>query len=199
KKQTDELENQTRLATKQKQKAVKLANFAEKKRLLAEQKTHDEKKARGEAEKRKKQAITALGEKSKALGEKVKALAERDKALVEARVRLYHSQFALAERRWQEGDVRQALRVLQECPAEFRGWEWGYLKRLCQSELLDIPGQGRSQVTFTRSGRHLIVSTNLPDFGMRGPIRHPVTSIWSWYTGKRILDALPDADYLLSE
>jgi hypothetical protein len=149
---------------------------------------------------RQLEAENALADKVTALDAKVKALGERDRALVESRIQLYHSQFALAERRWQEGSVPEALRLLKECPAEFRSWEWGYLKRLCQPELLALSGTGGSQVSFTKSGRHLIVSTNLPQRDRREPGNGiPVTSVWSWYTGKWLLDRVPLAVYLLRD
>ena len=31
-------------------------------------------------------------------------------------------------------NVPDALRILGECPAEMRGWEWRHLQRLCRSE-----------------------------------------------------------------
>ena len=47
---------------------------------------------------------------------------------------LYFRRIALAEREIEAGNVGRAEELLEECPAELRGWEWHYLKRRCREE-----------------------------------------------------------------
>ena len=35
---------------------------------------------------------------------------------------------------WQSGDLGSAARLLEDCPADLRGWEWRYLDHLCHAE-----------------------------------------------------------------
>ena len=49
---------------------------------------------------------------------------------------LYYAQIMLAHQKWLSAEVAEAERILDACPAPFRHWEWGYLKRLCHLELL---------------------------------------------------------------
>jgi eukaryotic-like serine/threonine-protein kinase len=51
---------------------------------------------------------------------------------------LYARNIALTEREWQANNILQAERLLEECPTDLRGWEWDYLKRLCNSAILTI-------------------------------------------------------------
>src|SRR5205823_11430419 len=42
----------------------------------------------------------------------------------------YYQRIALAEREWSANNLSQVQELLDACPAELRGWEWHYLKRL---------------------------------------------------------------------
>src|SRR4029434_1496056 len=46
----------------------------------------------------------------------------------------------LAQREWEANNLPAAEKLLDECPSEFRQWEWNYLKGLCHSELLTLSG-----------------------------------------------------------
>jgi WD40 repeat protein/serine/threonine protein kinase len=48
----------------------------------------------------------------------------------ELRQNLYYQHIALADREWSANNLGRAEQLLDECPAELRGWEWHYLKRL---------------------------------------------------------------------
>jgi WD40 repeat protein/tRNA A-37 threonylcarbamoyl transferase component Bud32 len=54
----------------------------------------------------------------------------------ELRQNLYYQRIALAEREWSENNLSRVEELLDACPAELRGWEWHYLKRL---RLQNIP------------------------------------------------------------
>ena len=53
---------------------------------------------------------------------------------------LYYSQLARVRLEWQANNVTDALRFLELCDRERRGWEWQFLNRVCHSELLTLEG-----------------------------------------------------------
>lgn len=53
---------------------------------------------------------------------------------------LYWRRIALALSKWEDDDIAGAERLLAECPAAQRGWEWNYLHHLCHPELLTKRG-----------------------------------------------------------
>ncbi len=55
---------------------------------------------------------------------------------------LYFNRVVLAEQEWSAGNVGRAEQLLDECPTERRGWEWGYSKRLCHADLLTLDRGG---------------------------------------------------------
>ena len=57
-------------------------------------------------------------------------------ALDSAEQNLYARDIELADRAWWDGEVDQAGRFLDECPAAHRGWEWHYLSRRNRPGLL---------------------------------------------------------------
>ena len=58
--------------------------------------------------------------------------------LAKAEQNLYAQRVALADREWLANRCDQTRRILADCPTGLRGWEWYYLKRLCQRAR--IPG-----------------------------------------------------------
>ncbi len=48
---------------------------------------------------------------------------------------VYLQQIARSEQEWWSNNVGRAEQILDRCPPELRHWEWGYLKRLCNSEI----------------------------------------------------------------
>jgi WD40 repeat protein len=59
---------------------------------------------------------------------------ERDRA----NAALYRARIGVAHAAWQGNEVRRAKETLAECPPESRGWEWHYLRRLCNTGLLTL-------------------------------------------------------------
>jgi hypothetical protein len=52
----------------------------------------------------------------------------------------------LADREWSLNHVARAEQLLDDCPAELRGWEWHYLKRRCHADLVIFQGRGSTPV-----------------------------------------------------
>jgi WD40 repeat protein/serine/threonine protein kinase len=65
----------------------------------------------------------------------------------------YHS-VALADRELRANYVNRAEEALHDCPAEWRRWEWHYLKRLCHTELavVNAPEWVSGVVAFAAGG-----------------------------------------------
>jgi WD40 repeat protein/tetratricopeptide (TPR) repeat protein len=89
----------------------------------------------------------ALEQKGKADDAEATTRREKDKAVVE----LYATSIALAHREWLANNTAQAVRLLNDCPIERRGWEWSYLKGLTEAELFSLAGHTgiTSQVAFS--------------------------------------------------
>jgi WD40 repeat protein/tRNA A-37 threonylcarbamoyl transferase component Bud32 len=61
-------------------------------------------------------------------------------AVAEAKKFEYSYRIARASAEWHDGNVAQVESQLDACPADRRGWEWHYLKRLCHLDLLTLTG-----------------------------------------------------------
>jgi hypothetical protein len=120
--------------------------------LLISQALHDKTQALDDR-------TAALGEKTEALGEKTQALTaledekrKTDDALrreIEVAYVQRIGRAAVAE------DSAAADRLLDECPAELRGWEWNYLRRLWHADLVTLRGHAAAvrAVAFDADGR----------------------------------------------
>ncbi len=51
---------------------------------------------------------------------------------------LYFHRMALAEREWSANNIGRVERLLDDCPAPLRGWEWRYLKGQCRHDLISM-------------------------------------------------------------
>jgi WD40 repeat protein/predicted Ser/Thr protein kinase len=62
-----------------------------------------------------------------------------------------------AQFEWLDSGVERANQLLDECPLNRRRWEWHYVKRLCNTELLTLTGHtsGVSCVAFSPDGRRI--------------------------------------------
>lgn len=83
--------------------------------------------------------------------------AELEKTLGQLEVAQYHNQISLADNAWNANHLQHAEELLDACRANLRGWEWQYLKRLCNSELIKITGHSDAvwAVAIDPSGRYL--------------------------------------------
>lgn len=55
-----------------------------------------------------------------------------------AEASLYSSNLARSRLEFERNDADGALRVLDRCPEELRGWEWHFQRQLCQAALTDV-------------------------------------------------------------
>ena len=75
----------------------------------------------------------------------------------EAEEHLYFSHIAQANHELAFDNLRSVQDLLDECPDELRGWEWGYLKRRCRFEprVLQGPEKGIRSISFSGDGAKL--------------------------------------------
>lgn len=75
----------------------------------------------------------------------------------------YFQRIALVEQAWSDNNVSRAEEMLDSCPANFRGWEWWYLKQLCHADQLTLQvHQGRLQpnaLAYSPDGELLAVTS----------------------------------------
>jgi eukaryotic-like serine/threonine-protein kinase len=71
-----------------------------------------------------------------------RALEAETQAKAELRIDAYFHRITLAHRELSVDNLAGALKYLEECPKDLRGWEWPFLMRLCRVEqviLRDLP------------------------------------------------------------
>jgi WD40 repeat protein/serine/threonine protein kinase len=92
----------------------------------------------------------------------------------------YFQRITVAHRELSIGNVAAALRALQECPEDLRGWEWHYLMRLCKVEPLVLHDSTEVYgVAFSPDGERVASA------GKDGKVK-----IWNSRTG-RIIQEFP--------
>src|SRR5262249_59696577 len=94
--------------------------------------------------------------------EAVEARGEADKQRDAAYLSAYATGMGLAQRAWDENNVVRARELLAEVPTEvagrdLRGFEWYYLSRLCNTEVLTLKGHANvvTSVAYSPDGRRL--------------------------------------------
>jgi WD40 repeat protein/serine/threonine protein kinase len=128
-----------------------------------------------EGEQRKKaerNEANAKEERNKAVEAGQKATA----ALKEERFTSYTHRLALAHRERLAGEVAWSKQLLGDCPVEFRDWEWRYVRRLCNSELLAFRNHvgPALAVAFSPDGTQVASAS-------RGEVR-----VWEAATGREV-------------
>ena len=88
---------------------------------------------------------SALTAKQTALESRIQALTDKDAALIEkerqrAEANSYSHIIASAHHEWLSSSPKTSAALLQQCPPQYRHWEWKYLNRITQSELLSFRG-----------------------------------------------------------
>ena len=92
------------------------------------------------------------------------------------RVDAYFHRIALAHRELSADNLGGALKLLDECPEDLRGWEWHYLMRLCRVEPVVIRDKTEvNSLAFSPDGERLASA------GGDGAVK-----VWNSKTGKVI-------------
>jgi WD40 repeat protein/serine/threonine protein kinase len=104
------------------------------------------------------------------------ALLEKTQRL-KAEWRLYLELIAHADKDLRDGDVGRAQQWLEDCPAEQRGWEHGYLWAICRQQGREVCGYRAhvNTVTFSPGGSRLATS----GFGQE-------VKVWDAATGQEV-------------
>ncbi len=102
---------------------------------------------------------------------------------------LYFSQLAQARLEWRLNNIPASRQLLDQCDLRRRGWEWSYLRRVSQPELLDIavsPAMSFvNAVAFSPDGRRLAFTAYNPYAVIPEQRRCPV-EIWETSPPRRL-------------
>jgi eukaryotic-like serine/threonine-protein kinase len=101
--------------------------------------------------------VTANAQKNNALDEARHAQQAEEEQRKKLEKSLYFQSIARADLEWAAANVARADRLLDDCPAAFRHWEWRYLKRLCHADLFTLADHDAvlPSVAFSPDGRYL--------------------------------------------
>jgi WD40 repeat protein/serine/threonine protein kinase len=97
-------------------------------------------------------------------------------ALARERFLSYTHRIALAHREWLAGDIARVLQLLEDCPFDLRHWEWHYLRRLCNTEV----------VTFREHRSDLRALATSPDGVRVASVSRNDIRVWELATGKLV-------------
>jgi WD40 repeat protein len=105
-------------------------------------------------------------------------------ALDEHRLALYFNNLKLADREWLIDHLDQAQRLLAATPPKLRGWEWGYLNRLCHLEVraIHLNCDVVTGVDFSPDGQRLATAGSDVESGGTGEVK-----VWDAANGKELL------------
>jgi WD40 repeat protein/serine/threonine protein kinase len=116
-------------------------------------------------------------------------------ALEDRETQLYFNHVSLAEREWLTNHVARVEDLLEHCPPELRHWEWRYLRRLCHSAVLSLPGRG--SVAFSPLGRRLAVPEG-NDVHVRDAVTGTDVLVLHGHTGRLVAVAFGTEDQVAS-
>jgi len=134
-----------------------------------------------------RQRTRAVAAEARAVASESKAVASEAgtrKALEAARRSLYATRIANAQHEWAAGYLSKADALLDSCDEDLRRWEWRYLKRLCNSHVMEIrpPGLMVLAAAFSPDGDKIATGGN-------GGLH-----LWDAASGKLIWKAPPTGD-----
>jgi WD40 repeat protein/Tfp pilus assembly protein PilF/tRNA A-37 threonylcarbamoyl transferase component Bud32 len=181
------------LATWQWLAAVRAGQVAENARQDAAEKAAAEAEAHREeaaarafavAEKQKAETAQGIAEAEQKKAEQARSAeaGERRRAELSA----YYLRIALAYREWLANNIARAEETLDQCPPEYRGWEWSYLKRLCRPELLSLPGRATA-VAFSPDSSRLVTAGTREEMVDGKRVTRNEVKVWNATTGKEIV------------
>jgi WD40 repeat protein/serine/threonine protein kinase len=100
---------------------------------------------------------------------------ERERFLREQeRQNAYYQRIAFAHSEWSANNLGRMQQLLEECPADLRGWEWCYLKRLRHTTLPALRhDSGVFCVAFNPTGQYLVSGS-----------RDGIIKLWDAHTGE---------------
>jgi WD40 repeat protein/predicted Ser/Thr protein kinase len=106
------------------------------------------------------EAQEAARKAEEARGKEARARGEADDALALSEARHYVHRIGLGYRDLLAGNLLSAESLLDDCPPALRGWEWRYLKHLCNPQLLTLRGhQGPvSHAAFSPDGKRIVTA-----------------------------------------
>jgi WD40 repeat protein/tRNA A-37 threonylcarbamoyl transferase component Bud32 len=189
-------------------------------RATAEGERATAERARDAAESAQREAVIARdGEKAaRAVVERARDAAElaRREAVIardgekKAREQLaaveYGRTIEVAHQEWRENNVGATVALLESTQADFRGWEWRYLNRLCHSDLLTLKGHTGAvrSASFSPDGSRIVTASQDNTAKVwdakTGGLVHTLTGhirmvYWASFSpdGSRILTASGDA------
>ena len=147
----------------------------------------------------------ATANETRATANEKKALANEAKALkseAKAQQRLYSQLIALANSEIENNNIVRAEEILEQCPPEYRQWEWRLLKNLVDQHQplvsLEFPGDQIRDLVLDASGSRLAAGDS------SGRIRIWDTESWKVLNdldaglGVRKIAMLPDEDKLIA-
>jgi WD40 repeat protein/tRNA A-37 threonylcarbamoyl transferase component Bud32 len=162
-----EAHGQRRLAEAHLVEAQAQKRQADAARTQADKEKQRAEEQRGLAESQRRQADAA---RKQAELEKQRAEEQRERA---ERL-VYYGQIAFAQREWQDNEISHARQLLDACRLDLRGWEYAYLRHLCDSNQQTIHEKGIVHSTaFSPDGRWIVSAAS-------------TVKIWDSKTGQEV-------------
>lgn len=129
---------------------------------------------RAEGHREAAQLLAINAEQSRATAKSEQLKAERS---------LYFRRVGQAIGEWQSHQVGRADRLLEECPPEWRQWEWRYAKALCNAELRTMRGHNDAVwcVAYSPDGKLIASGSGHWGWGRPGEV-----ILWDAITGERV-------------
>src|SRR5207245_9671533 len=118
-------------------------------------------------------AMVALAVSSALIWRANRGLSE---SLERGRQNSYYQRIALADREWSANNLGRMEQLLEECPADLRGWEWHYLKQIRYKTLSPLDhGSLVFSVAFSPTGQYLASGS-----------RDGAIKVWDLDSGQRL-------------
>ncbi len=121
---------------------------------------------------------------------------QTDLALQAAQRTAYFQRIGRVQSEWQAGNLDRADRLLAECPADLRGWEYFYLYRLCHAEERSYTGHAdaveRSDPAKIKDWPITTIAFSPDDGRVASLDRGGLVKIWGPDTGQELASWLLD-------